>query len=259
MEEEEDSVFEQQQQQQQLARHSNRAATAGPGRGRFPGGRDARDGTEPRTAAATSGNSNGHQLDPTRAAITPTRWRVPDGRVATLSPPSRRPVTVATKPREVMVGRDLSRGRAPQSPPRTVTGAGKANRDHAAATGGKGRGGFRGSKTITVPTRSGGDAVVVVPKRPRPIWFAGSGAIQAEWSALPGGARVVRDLEGLEEQGRWAFTLGIANGVGRSKETQPGVETIGPGLPRAQRNSCAGLCPAVLVTSGLGSRALHHV
>ncbi|CAN0229613.1 unnamed protein product, partial [Hapterophycus canaliculatus] len=35
--------------------------------------------------------------------------------------------------------------------------------------------------------RGGGEAVVVVPKRPRPIWFAGSGAIQAEWSALPGG------------------------------------------------------------------------
>lgn len=70
-----------------------------------------------------------------------------------------------------------------------------------------GRGGFRGSQTVSVPTRGGGEAVVVVPKRPRPIWFAGSGAVQAEWSALPGGARVVRDLEGLEEQGRCEFEL----------------------------------------------------
>lgn len=70
-----------------------------------------------------------------------------------------------------------------------------------------GRGGFRGSRTVSVPTRGGGEAVVVVPKRPRPIWFAGSGAVQAEWSALPGGARVVRDLEGLEEQGRCVCPL----------------------------------------------------
>lgn len=70
------------------------------------------------------------------------------------------------------------------------------------AGAGAGRGGFRGSRAISVPTRGGGEAVVVVPKRPSPIWFAGSGAIQAEWSALPGGLRVVRDLEGLEEQGR---------------------------------------------------------
>lgn len=71
-----------------------------------------------------------------------------------------------------------------------------------ARAGATGRGGFRGSKTIAVPTRGGGDAVVIVPKRPSPIWFAGSGAVQAEWSALQGGARVVRDLETLEEQGR---------------------------------------------------------
>lgn len=63
---------------------------------------------------------------------------------------------------------------------------------------------------------------MVVPKRPRPIWFAGSGAIQAEWSALPGGARVVRDLEGLEERGRRAcgfilFWLGLGRILCREK------------------------------------------
>ena len=65
-----------------------------------------------------------------------------------------------------------------------------------------GWGGFRGNRTISVPTREGSEVVVVVPKRPTPVWFAGSGAIQAKWSALPGGARIVRDLESLEEQGR---------------------------------------------------------
>lgn len=64
------------------------------------------------------------------------------------------------------------------------------------------RGRFRGSRTISVPTRGGREVVVMVPERPAPIWFAGSGAIQAEWSALPGGARVARDLESLEEYGR---------------------------------------------------------
>lgn len=73
-----------------------------------------------------------------------------------------------------------------------------------AGTGAMGtvRGGFRGNRTISVPTRGGREVVVMVPERPTPIWFAGSGAIQAEWSALPGGARVARDLERLEEHGR---------------------------------------------------------
>lgn len=64
------------------------------------------------------------------------------------------------------------------------------------------RGGFRGNRAVSVPTREGREVVVMVPERPAPIWFAGSGAIQAEWSALPGGARVARDLESLEEHGR---------------------------------------------------------
>lgn len=188
-------------------RYSNRVATASPGRVRFPSNRAARDGAKPSTVAAT----NGLDLHTTREATTPSRARVARRNVAAPSPSSRRPVTVASKPREVVVGRDLSLGWVQQSPSRTAPGTtadatDKSSGDHAAAAaaGSKGRGGFRGSKAITVPTRGGGEAVVVVPKRPRPIWFAGSGAIQAEWSALPGGARVVRDLEGLEEQGRWA-------------------------------------------------------
>lgn len=76
------------------------------------------------------------------------------------------------------------------------------NAPSTAGAGAKGRGGFRGARAISVPTRGSGEVVVIVPKRPNPIWFAGSGAVQAEWSALPGGALVVRDLEELEEQGR---------------------------------------------------------
>lgn len=181
-EEEEDSLLEQQQ-QQQLVRPSRRAATAAPGRARFPSNRDT-----------------------TREATTPRGTGRKGANFETPSPSSRRPVTVAARPREVVVGRDLSLGRQPESPLRIATGtpdAGdRASGDHAAAAGAKGRGGFRGSKAITVSTRGGGEVVVVVPKRPRPIWFAGSGAVQAEWSALPGGSRVVRDLEGLEEKGR---------------------------------------------------------
>ncbi len=125
----------------------------------------------------------------------------------TQSPSSRRTLTAPTKPREVVVGRDYSLGRQPPpSPPDTAApgapGAADRTAREPAKAAGTGRGGFRGNKAIVVQTRGGGEAVVVVPKRPRPIWFAGSGAIQAEWSALPGGARVVRDLEGLEEQGR---------------------------------------------------------
>ena len=198
----------QQQQQQQLVRYSNRAATAAPGRVRPPGNRNSCDGTKPSTVAAASNSDkpSGLDLHTAREATPPTRTRATAGNVATPSSSCRRPVTVATQLREVMVGRDLSLGRVVRTPCRTAAGASdaadKASGDHAAATRSKGRGGFRGGKAITVPTRGGGEAVVVVPKRPRPIWFAGSGAIQAEWSALPGGARVVRDLEGLEEQGR---------------------------------------------------------
>lgn len=127
-----------------------------------------------------------------------------------------RPTTSAKQQREVLVGKESPRRRRPS------TAAAFAEISSAAATlakaigggaaaGTTGRGGFRGSRTISVPTRGGDDAVVVVPKRPRPIWFAGSGAIQAEWSALPGGARVVRDLEGLEEQGRWVVASGACD------------------------------------------------
>eukprot|EP00752_Nemacystus_decipiens_P002057 g1969.t1 len=213
IEEEEDRLLEQQQQQlqqqHQLVQRSNRAATATPGRARLPGKGDARDGAKPSTVAAAPacGKPDGLDLHTARETTTPKRTRVTGRKAATTpSPSSRRPATVATKPREVVVGRDLSLGRAPRSPRRAATGtsgaADKARADNAGATGSKGRGGFRGSKAITVPTRGGGEAVVMVPKRPRPIWFAGSGAIQAEWSALPGGVRVARDLEGLEEQGR---------------------------------------------------------
>lgn len=209
IEEEEDSLYEKQH-QEQLVRYSNRAATAAPGCVRFPSNRDKRDTTKPSTAVAksTSGKPSDLEIHTTVTGdvTSPTRTGGKGVNVATPSQSSLRPATVATKPREVVVGRDLSLGRQPQSPLRTATGTSdpvdKASGDHAVVTVAKGRGGFRGSKAITVPTRGGGEAVVVVPKQPRPIWFAGSGAIQAEWSALPGGARVVRDLEGLEEQGR---------------------------------------------------------
>lgn len=194
IEEEEDNILEQQLLQQQ----QNSSST-----------------TKPNTAAATSSThsrSQGLNLTAkTKEPTTPGRTRGNGGTVSTSSPSSRRPVTAATKPREVVVGRDFSLGRQPLPPPNAGAGTSGAvdnpiGRNHVAAAGGTGattgRGGPRGRTAISVPTRGGGEAVVVVPKRPRPIWFAGSGAIQAEWSALPGGARVVRDLEGLEEQGR---------------------------------------------------------
>lgn len=198
VEEEEDSILEQKllQQQQQYARNT---------------------GTKPSTAAATSStNSRSHALNltaTTKEPTTPARTRGGKGEetVSQSSPPPfRRPMTVAAKPREVVVGRDHSLGRQPLPLPNAAAGAvdKQVGRHRAATAGGggtgaaAGRGGPRGRTAISVPTRGGGEAVVVVPKRPRPIWFAGSGAIQAEWSALPGGARVVRGLEGLEEQGR---------------------------------------------------------
>lgn len=126
------------------------------------------------------------------------------------------PETPAKQRREIAVGSDMRRRRPPtaaafadSSSLAVASGATVKGDVHASPLGGKrrgsmvaGRGGFLGNRTISVPTRGGDEVVVVVPKRPRPIWFAGSGAIQAEWSALPGGARVVRDLEALEEQGR---------------------------------------------------------
>lgn len=194
IEEEEDGILEQKLLQQQQYPNST---------------------TKPSTAAAapsTGNRSRGFNLAATtKEPTTPARTRGKSAAVSASSPSSRRPVTAATKPREVVVGRDFSLGRQPPPPPNAAAsspGAGdkQIGRDPAAAAGGAGantgRGGPRGRTAISVPTRGGGEAVVVVPKRPRPIWFAGSGAVQAEWSALPGGARVVRDLEGLEEQGR---------------------------------------------------------
>lgn len=190
--------------QEQRQRCSNRAATATPWNKK-----ESHPSTKPGTAAAayTNGEYQGFGPNPTKnEASTPARARGKGGKITTPSSSSRRAVTAPTKPREVVVGRDYSLGRQTPSPPVTAApgapGApGKTAREPTKAAG-TGRGGFRGNKAIVVQTRGGGEAVVVVPKRPRPIWFAGSGAIQAEWSALPGGARVVRDLEGLEEQGR---------------------------------------------------------
>jgi hypothetical protein len=42
---------------------------------------------------------------------------------------------------------------------------------------------------------------IVIPVRPAPIWFAGTGAVHAEWNALPGGRDVKRQLQTLEDQG----------------------------------------------------------
>jgi hypothetical protein len=42
---------------------------------------------------------------------------------------------------------------------------------------------------------------IVIPVRPVPIWFAGTGAVHAEWEALPGGRDVKRQLQTLEDQG----------------------------------------------------------
>lgn len=203
VEEEEDYALEQQQHQKR--RFSHLAATAAPGaatsrRSNMEAG--SRAPTKPGTAAAL----------PVNTTTTPGRARDTAHPVRTSPSPSRRPVTRAAKPREVVVSKDYSLGRHPP-PILGVTAAAPGAKGGACsggghapggtkAAGGGGRGGFRGSKAISVQTRGGGEAVVMVPKRPRPIWFAGSGAIQAEWSALPGGARVVRDLEGLEEQGR---------------------------------------------------------
>ncbi|CAM9100864.1 unnamed protein product [Scytosiphon promiscuus] len=186
------------QQQRRQRWPSNRAATAAPGGPRFPArsGEGAHSNSpKPNTAAAATTTTD-------TAVVFRSREVTDAGGGGTVSEagasPSRRrcPPTPATKPREVVVGRDHSLGRQqpqPLLPLKRVAHAVRAS----------------SSKVISVPTRGGGEAVVVVPKRPRPIWFAGSGAIQAEWSALPGGVRVARDLEGLEERGRRAHGIGL--------------------------------------------------
>ncbi|CAM9350178.1 unnamed protein product [Ectocarpus sp. 12 AP-2014] len=215
VEEEKDYALEQQHQQRQRRRFSHRAATAAPGPATSQWSNT--EGccgapTKPGTAAAS----------PVNTTPTPGRERATDHPARTSPSPSRRPVTRAANPREVVVSKDSSLGLHP--PPIPAATAGTPGAKDGASGGGShatgaakavdgGRGGFRGSNAISVLTRGGGEAVVMVPKRPRPIWFAGSGAIQAEWSALPGGVRVVRDLEGLEEQGRYAKYVAVVEGL----------------------------------------------
>ncbi|CAB1096699.1 unnamed protein product [Ectocarpus sp. CCAP 1310/34] len=204
-EEEEDYALEQQHQQHQRRRFSHRASTAAPGpstsRRSNTGGCGGAP-TTPGTAAAS----------PVNTTPTPGRERATGDPARTSPSPSRRPVTRAANPREVVVSRDYSLGRHPPPIPAATAGTpgakGGASVGGSHATGaakavGGGRGGFRGSKAISVPTRGGGEAVVMVPKRPRPIWFAGSGAIQAEWSALPGGARVVCGVKFVSAATHW--------------------------------------------------------
>lgn len=130
-----------------------------------------------------------------------------------------RPSTVATdRILENSTG-NRTRARSPlkltSTSPGGLNGIEPAVRDALAS-----RGGSKGSRAIIVPQRNGGVTAVVVPKRAIPIWFAGTGAIQPEWTALPSGARVSRDLQKLEEQGMYKKYIALVEGLllGASEE-----------------------------------------
>ena len=73
------------------------------------------------------------------------------------------------------------------------------------------------------------DKAVVAPVRPKPIWFGGTGAIQAEWGALEEFAKssnLRKDLEALKEKGRYTVYIATIEGLlSASMRVQADVET----------------------------------
>jgi len=61
------------------------------------------------------------------------------------------------------------------------------------------------------------EIMVVVPKKARPIWFTGTGSVQAEWQALvgsgPSGQDFLKELEGLEEAEEYMKYLAIVEAL----------------------------------------------
>ncbi|CAN0191264.1 unnamed protein product, partial [Phaeothamnion confervicola] len=96
-----------------------------------------------------------------------------------------------------------------------------ADADADGGDGGNGGGGGGGTGVGAVGSRATlgrgvggiGSVEVAVPQQAKPIWFAGSGAVRAEWSALPGGAVITRMLEGLEEAGEYFRYVAVVEGL----------------------------------------------
>jgi len=93
----------------------------------------------------------------------------------------------------------------------------------------------KGSTTVGSPNSSpqkdkiAADKAVVAPVRPKPIWFGGTGAIQAEWGALEEFAKsktLRKDLEALKEKGRYSVYIATIEGLlSASMRVQADVET----------------------------------
>ena len=72
---------------------------------------------------------------------------------------------------------------------------------------------------------------VVAPVRPKPIWFGGTGAIQAEWGALEefatsSTATLRKDLEAMKEKGRYTTYIATIEGLlSASMRVQADLET----------------------------------
>ena len=77
--------------------------------------------------------------------------------------------------------------------------------------------------------KNAADKAVVAPVRPKPIWFGGTGAIQAEWGALEEFAKsptLRKDLEALKEKGRYTVYIATIEGLlSASMRVQADVET----------------------------------
>jgi tetratricopeptide (TPR) repeat protein len=68
-------------------------------------------------------------------------------------------------------------------------------------------------RSLSVPQRNGAEAIVMVPRWPSPIWFSGTGAINAEWGALPGGEQLSQELDRMEESGQYAKYTDLVEAV----------------------------------------------
>ena len=79
------------------------------------------------------------------------------------------------------------------------------------------------------PNKNQADKAVVAPVRPKPIWFGGTGAIQAEWGALEEFAKsktLRKDLEALKEKGRYSVYIATVEGLlSASMRVQADIET----------------------------------
>jgi hypothetical protein len=100
---------------------------------------------------------------------------------------------------------------------RQATSALSGARSPAKKSRGKSKQKERERKEEEAKERNKADKAVVAPVRPRPIWFGGTGAVQAEWSALEeflgGGQGLRKNLEALKEKGKYSQYIATVEGV----------------------------------------------